>query len=171
MFTTGVPQGVCMRGVLAPRKRIEVIKPHWVPAKGRACCEDRRLVWNAWNVSCSRPLFHMSAHESADAVAMMSDNARAQPDARLFGHASSVAVALVSAFARKLTDARYCYNDDAGGVYTYFRRDIAAAPAAASAFSGGSTALVGGVCLAAGATAGAGATALAYRRRKGGEAA
>ncbi|MEE1159051.1 MAG: hypothetical protein UHS51_06480, partial [Atopobiaceae bacterium] len=76
-----------------------------------------------------------------------------------------------SGSAANLTDERYCYNDDAGGVYAYFRRDIAAAPAAASAFSGGSTALVGGVCLAAGAAAGAGATALAYRRRKGGEAA
>jgi hypothetical protein len=40
--------------------------------------------------------------------------------------------------------------------------------AAASAFSGGPTALVGGLCLVAGAAAGSGATALAYRRRKGG---
>ena len=74
-----------------------------------------------------------------------------------------------SGSAANLTDARYCYNDDAGGVYAYFKREVApAAPAAASAFSGGPTALVGGLCLVAGAAAGSGATALAYRRRKGG---
>ena len=71
-----------------------------------------------------------------------------------------------SGSAANLTDARYCYNDDAGGVYAYFRRDAAAAPAAASALSGGSAALVGGLCLAAGAGLGAGATALAFRRRR-----
>ena len=74
-----------------------------------------------------------------------------------------------SGSAANLTDARYCYNDDAGGVYAYFKREVApATPAAASAFSGGPTALVGGLCLVAGAAAGSGATALAYRRRKGG---
>ena len=68
--------------------------------------------------------------------------------------------------AFNLTDSRYCYNDNADGVYTYFRRDSGAASNAASVFRDGSTALVGGVCLMAGAAIGAGGMYLVGKRRK-----
>lgn len=68
--------------------------------------------------------------------------------------------------AFNLTDSRYCYNDKADGVYTYFRRDSGAASNAASVFRDGSTALVGGVCLMAGAAIGAGGMYLVGKRRK-----
>ena len=67
--------------------------------------------------------------------------------------------------AFNLTDPRYCYNDDANGVYAYFKREVAA-PAAASAFSGGSTALVAGAGLLVGAALGAGGMYLAGKRRR-----
>jgi hypothetical protein len=67
--------------------------------------------------------------------------------------------------AANLTDARYCYNDDAGGVYVYFKREVPAS-ATGSVFAGGSTALVGGLCLAAGAALDAGAMYLTGRRRR-----
>jgi len=70
-----------------------------------------------------------------------------------------------SGSAANLTDARYCYNDDAGGVYVYFKREVPAS-ATGSVFAGGSTALVGGLCLAAGAALGAGAMYLTGRRRR-----
>ncbi len=68
--------------------------------------------------------------------------------------------------AANLTDARYCYNDDAGGVYLYFKREVAAAPGAASVFSSGGAALAGGAGLVAGAAIGAGVTAYVGRRRR-----
>ena len=68
--------------------------------------------------------------------------------------------------AANLTDSRYSYNDDANGVYAYFKREATAAPAAASAFAGGNTALVAGVSLVAGAALGAGGMYLAGRRRR-----
>ena len=66
--------------------------------------------------------------------------------------------------AANLTDPRYCYNDKANGVYAYFKRE-AAAPAAASAFTNGSIALVGGLCLVAGAAVSGVVVAVAGRRR------
>jgi hypothetical protein len=68
--------------------------------------------------------------------------------------------------AANLTDSRYSYNDDANGVYAYFKREAMAAPATASAFAGGNTALVAGVSLVAGAALGAGGMHLAGRRRR-----
>ena len=66
--------------------------------------------------------------------------------------------------AFNLTDSRYCYNDDANGVYAYFKRD--AAPVVGSVFTSGSTALVGGLCLAAGVALGAGGMYLCGKRRR-----
>ena len=70
-----------------------------------------------------------------------------------------------SASTANLTDSRYTYNDDAGGVYAYFKRG-AVAPVAASVFPGGNAALVGGVCPVVGVAAGAGGMYLAHRCRR-----
>jgi len=66
--------------------------------------------------------------------------------------------------AANLTDPRYCYNDKANGVYAYFKRE-AAAPVAASAFTNGTIALVGGLCLVAGAAVSGVVVGVAGRRR------
>ena len=67
--------------------------------------------------------------------------------------------------AFNLTDPRYCYNDKANGVYTYFTRKALEATVASSAFASGGTAVIGGLCLAAGAAIGAGGMYLVGRRR------
>jgi hypothetical protein len=82
-----------------------------------------------------------------------------------FGYSAGIH-AFGSDAAFNLTDSRYCYNDKANGVYTYFTRKALEAPVASSAFAGGGTAVVGGICLAAGAAIGAGGMYLVGRRRR-----
>ncbi|MEE1160284.1 MAG: hypothetical protein UHS51_12775, partial [Atopobiaceae bacterium] len=80
-----------------------------------------------------------------------------------FGYSAGIH-AFGSDAAFNLTDPRYCYNDKANGVYVYFKRE-AAAPTAASAFTNGTIALVGGLCLVAGAAVSGVVVGVAGRRR------
>ena len=70
-----------------------------------------------------------------------------------------------SASAANLTDMRYSYNDDANGVYAYFKREVGA-PVTASAIARINVSAVGGLCLVAGTALGAGGMYLFGKRRR-----
>ncbi|MBQ4261931.1 MAG: hypothetical protein II709_08625, partial [Ruminococcus sp.] len=71
-----------------------------------------------------------------------------------------------STAAANLTDSRYTYNDDLNGIYVYFKTEATSSADAASAFSGGTLALVGAGGAVAGAALGALAAGLVKRKKK-----